>query len=167
MKILILSDIHGNWPALEAVLANESNWQALFFLGDVVEYGPDPKPCLDFLRQHADFYVRGNHDHAIAYAADCGCGGDFREMSVATRQWHRTVLEEKELGFLRRMPIIQSTIVGLARDRGGEACYAVWEKGKLTLMRVDYDASTTVARLEQSPLDKNIVAQLREVLTKQ
>jgi predicted phosphodiesterase len=37
MKILILSDIHGNWPALQAVQVAESKWDALFFLGDVID----------------------------------------------------------------------------------------------------------------------------------
>ena len=110
MKILILSDIHGNLPALEAVLATESNWDALFFLGDVVDYGPEPKPCLDFIRRNADFYVRGNHDHALAYGVDCGCRADLRAMSVATRHWHQTLLDENDLDFLKLMPIIHSTI---------------------------------------------------------
>ncbi|MDZ7290315.1 MAG: metallophosphatase family protein [candidate division KSB1 bacterium] len=227
MKILILSDIHANLPALEAVLATEPKWDALFFLGDVVDYGPEPKPCLDFIRQRADFYVRGNHDHALAYDADCGCRSDFRPMSVATRQWHRTLLRENDLHFLQRLPIIHSTIadgknfwlahaspsgdltcymnaeeviaasadidadvilvghthlpflrevegkifcnpgsVGLARDRGGEACYAVWENGRLMLKRTAYDVSATIARLEQSPLDNEIVEALRKVLKK-
>ncbi len=228
MKILILSDIHGNLPALEAVLTAESNWDALFFLGDVVDYGPEPKSCLDFVSRNADFYVRGNHDHALAYDVDCGCRGDFHAMSVATRQWHRTLMAENDLHFLRRMPIIQSTVadgkrfwlahaspngelsrylnadeviaacaridadvillghthlpflrevkgkifcnpgsVGLARDHGGEACYALWRDDQLTLKRVSYDVSATIARLEKAPLENKIVDALRVVLTKQ
>ena len=42
MKLLILSDIHGNWPALEAVIQAESSWDAVAFCGDVVDYGPHP-----------------------------------------------------------------------------------------------------------------------------
>jgi protein phosphatase len=48
MKILIISDIHANWHALQAVLAKEG-YDALVFLGDVVDFGPDPKNCVNFL----------------------------------------------------------------------------------------------------------------------
>ena len=49
MKILILSDIHANWYALEAILDKES-YDALVFLGDEhVDFGPTPRKCLKFL----------------------------------------------------------------------------------------------------------------------
>ncbi len=48
MKILILSDIHANWYALEAILDKES-YDALVFLGDAVDFGPSPRKCLKFL----------------------------------------------------------------------------------------------------------------------
>lgn len=70
MKILIISDIHANWHALEAVLARESH-DALIFLGDAVDFGPDPKSCVDFLMRSskARFWgVRGDHDPRASYA---------------------------------------------------------------------------------------------------
>lgn len=48
MKILILSDIHANWYALEAIL-NKESYDALVFLGDVVDFGPSPRNCIKFL----------------------------------------------------------------------------------------------------------------------
>ena len=48
MKILVLSDIHANWYALEAILAKES-YDTLIFLGDVVDFGPNPRKCVRFL----------------------------------------------------------------------------------------------------------------------
>ena len=48
MKILILSDIHANWHALEALLSKES-YEYLIFLGDIVDFGPDPRECTRFL----------------------------------------------------------------------------------------------------------------------
>jgi len=111
LKVLILSDIHANWSALTAVLDAESDWDVLFFLGDIVDYGPEPKSCLQYIKENADFYVRGNHDHAMAYGVDCGSRNDFHDLSVLTRQWHRTLLQEDDLDFLRCMPIIQNTII--------------------------------------------------------
>ncbi|HEX2869385.1 MAG TPA: metallophosphoesterase family protein [Ignavibacteriales bacterium] len=109
MKTLVLSDIHGNLPALEAILEKESGFDTCLFLGDVVDYGPFPKECIQFLMDNMDFGVMGNHDNAIANNVDCGCRGDFRKFSVETRQWHKALLGKEELGFLRHLPTIQKT----------------------------------------------------------
>ncbi len=103
MKILIVSDIHANWPALSAVVASEP-YDRLICLGDLVDYGPHPRPCLEYIRQHADWVIRGNHDNALGFDVDCGCRGDFRELSVSTRAWHRTLVHEDDLAFLRNLP---------------------------------------------------------------
>jgi len=105
MKVLILSDIHGNWPALEAVLAAEPEHDAVVFCGDVVDYGPQPVPCLRWVAENADHVVRGNHDNALAFDADCGCMSTFREYSIATRAWHRGLLNNGDVSFLRLMPL--------------------------------------------------------------
>ncbi len=108
MKILILSDIHANLPALQAVIDKENDYDSLIFLGDVVDYGPHPKECVKFLRENANFYVRGNHDNALGYDVDCNCMGTFREYSISTREWHKTLLDEIDIRFLRNMPTIDS-----------------------------------------------------------
>ncbi len=106
MRLLILSDIHGNWPALEAVLAAEPEYDAVVSCGDVVDYGPQPVECLRWLMVHAGHVVRGNHDNALGFGVDCRCMGGFRAYSVATRAWHRTLLSEQDHEFLRRMPTL-------------------------------------------------------------
>jgi len=103
-RLLILSDIHGNWPALEAVLAAEPERDAAVFCGDVVDYGPEPVECLRWLVQNTTHAVRGNHDNALASGVDCQCMGTFRDYSVATRDWHRTLLRDQDREFLRQMP---------------------------------------------------------------
>lgn len=105
-KLLILSDIHGNWPALQAVLDAEPQFDMAVFCGDVVDYGPEPIPCLHWVRRHCEHVVRGNHDNALAFDVDCRCMGSFREYSLATRAWHRTLLSEANCEFLREMPTI-------------------------------------------------------------
>jgi protein phosphatase len=107
MTLLILSDIHGNWPALEAVLAAEPERNAVVFCGDVVDYGPQPVECLRWLMVNAGHIVRGNHDNALGYGADCQCMGSFREYSLATRDWHRPLLSEADREFLRGMPTLE------------------------------------------------------------
>jgi putative phosphoesterase len=106
MKLLVLSDIHGNWPALEAVLRAEPDFDAVAFCGDVVDYGPCPVECLRWVADHADHAVRGNHDNALGFDLDCRCMGSFREYSLATRAWHRTLLGDSDRQFLREMPTL-------------------------------------------------------------
>jgi len=109
MKTLILSDIHGNLPALEAVLKAEGNYDACLFIGDVVDYGPFPKECIRFLIDEMDVGVLGNHDNAIAHDVDCGCRGDFKQFSEETRAWHKTLLDDGDVRFLRSLPPLTQT----------------------------------------------------------
>jgi len=218
MKLLILSDIHGNWPALEAVLRAEPDHEAVAFCGDVVDYGPYPVECLRWLAENAAFLVRGNHDNALGFDLDCRCMGSFREASLATREWHRTLLSRSDQDFLRDLPtltwfewegkhfrmshatpqgdlyeylpedqwgdriqgldadfvllghthvqgqrsfgpttVVNPGSVGLARDGGGEACYAVWQGGRMELRRIAYDVERTVAALRQAPLPGQVI----------
>ncbi len=63
MVYLILSDIHANWEALEAVLAAaQGQYQRVLCCGDVVGYGADPNPVADWVRHNTLTTVRGNHD---------------------------------------------------------------------------------------------------------
>ncbi len=64
MRIAVLSDIHSNLPALEAVLASVGSVDAIWQLGDVVGYGPDPGAVVARLREAGAIGVRGNHDAA-------------------------------------------------------------------------------------------------------
>ncbi|HLE24157.1 MAG TPA: metallophosphoesterase family protein [Thermodesulfobacteriota bacterium] len=106
MKILVLSDIHANWYALEAILAKES-YNALIFLGDVVDFGPNPRKCVRFLMDSSRnrfWGVRGDHDHALAYGINCGSSLNLRELSMKTREWGEGLVASDEVGFLRRLP---------------------------------------------------------------
>ncbi|MFH2002965.1 MAG: metallophosphoesterase [Planctomycetota bacterium] len=69
MKALI-SDIHGNFEALKAVFEDIDAHKAeeVYFLGDVVGYGPEPEACIDMLEKRCSVFLMGNHDHAILSA---------------------------------------------------------------------------------------------------
>ncbi len=225
MRLLILSDIHGNWPALEAVLTAEPEHDAVVFCGDVVDYGPQPVECLRWLTVHAGHVVRGNHDNAIGFGVDCQCMGTFREYSLATRDWHRTLLSDQDREFLRQMPtvdwfewegrhfraahatpqgdlfeylnmdqwgervaglkedfvllghthvqgmrtfgkvtVVNPGSVGLARDRRGKACYAVYKEGQMDLKRIPYAVGRTAALLRAAPLPNRVIEGLISVL---
>ena len=72
MKLLIISDVHANWPALRAVLESESDADDTLCLGDLVHYGPHPAECVAWARQMlpAGWVIQGDHDWAA------GGGGD-------------------------------------------------------------------------------------------
>ena len=63
MRILVVSDIHGNWPALAAI---DEPHDVCLCLGDLVDYGPDPARCVRWAMEHAHYAIRGNHDHGVA-----------------------------------------------------------------------------------------------------
>jgi diadenosine tetraphosphatase ApaH/serine/threonine PP2A family protein phosphatase len=68
VRLAVLSDIHSNWPALEAVAAvlDAESPDAILYGGDVVGYGADPALCLEWVRDRCDAAVLGNHDLAVA-----------------------------------------------------------------------------------------------------
>jgi putative phosphoesterase len=105
VKILIISDVHGNAEALNAL--NES-YDELWVLGDLVTYGPEPVEIVRQLRQGASVIVRGNHDHAVGYDVDPRCSPPFRAMAEATRQLAMQTLLDDDKHFLRDLPLTAS-----------------------------------------------------------
>jgi predicted phosphodiesterase len=66
MKVLVISDIHGNRTALEAVLKAAGDINAVWCLGDIIGYGPDPNDCVSIVRDLPNLVcLRGNHDSAV------------------------------------------------------------------------------------------------------
>jgi putative phosphoesterase len=102
VRTLVVSDIHGNWPALEAVAAVPHD--AVVCLGDVVGYGPQPAACLRWLRASGATMVQGNHDRSLADGVPSRCRVDFEWLAAATRHVARGQLTEEEKAFLRALP---------------------------------------------------------------
>ncbi len=101
MRICIISDLHAN---LEALAALPTDYDELWVLGDLVNYGPDPWATIDFVRSHATVAVRGNHDHAVAFGVDCRCSARFRAMAEATGEYTSSVLQGRDRQFLGELP---------------------------------------------------------------
>ncbi|HEY7029185.1 MAG TPA: YfcE family phosphodiesterase [Gemmatimonadales bacterium] len=108
MRILILSDIHGNAAALEAIIAQES-FDKVVCLGDVVGYGPEPAACLRWLRRHSALVVQGNHDRALGDRVPPGCTPAFQWLADATFHIGEAQLTPEERGYLAELP--RSTLV--------------------------------------------------------
>ena len=107
MKLLLISDLHGNLEALDAVLGNV-NYDRAVCMGDLVDYGPDPGAVIDWVRNNCMAVIRGNHDNAVGFMVDCGCGYKYKHLSVATREYTWKVLSEADMEFLRGIPLTRA-----------------------------------------------------------
>ncbi len=84
MRVLIYSDIHANLEALNA-LFSEVKYDKSVFLGDIVDYGPNPAESLDIVLRESDYIIQGNHDYAAGTGEDCNCAPAMHDVSVLTR----------------------------------------------------------------------------------
>ena len=100
-KILVISDIHGNFEALKAV---PDDYDELWVLGDLVNYGPQPAEVIDFVRSEATLVVRGNHDDAVAFDRDPRCSPAFRRAAEETREYTASVLSPEDKAYLAELP---------------------------------------------------------------
>ncbi len=104
MRYAILSDIHANLHALEAVLSDieKNNPERIICLGDVVGYGAYPNECLELIHQHVDKVIAGNHDHAAVGLTDIGA---FNQFAFHAALWTRKVLTREHNQYLRGLPL--------------------------------------------------------------
>lgn len=123
MKILVISDIHANLTALEAVLADAGSYDATWCLGDLVGYGPDGNECVQRVRGLPNLQcVRGNHDLAICGDADLGI---FNHEASEAIMVSREMIAPETFEFLRNLPEkLVSQLVTLVH---GSPRNPVWE----------------------------------------
>jgi putative phosphoesterase len=113
MRILLIADIHANWPALQAVAAEPHD--VCICLGDLVDYGLDPVPCISWVRDHAQHVVRGNHDHGAAQNVVISGRTGFKYLTGITRPLTRERLSDSDLRFLSRMPVTRQVTLDNTR----------------------------------------------------
>lgn len=102
MKTLVISDIHANLTALEAVLDDAGDFEATWCLGDVVGYGPDPNECIERIRLLPNLTcLVGNHDAAVIEEIDITSFNLEARISVG---WTQSVINAASLKFLRDLP---------------------------------------------------------------
>ncbi|HET9094848.1 MAG TPA: metallophosphoesterase family protein [Solirubrobacteraceae bacterium] len=124
MRVAIITDVHANRQALEAVLEaiGASDCESTWCLGDVVGYGADPDACAELIREHAAICLAGNHDLAVTGALSAE---DFSEIARRAAEWTASVISPETRRFLELLePRDESQLVSLyhasARD-------PVWE----------------------------------------
>ena len=101
MIVAVLSDIHANLPALDAVLASLGTVDAVWHLGDVVGYGAEPDGVVERLRDIGAVGVKGNHD-------DAACGGpsiaEFNPTARIAAEWTRAHMSPDTREYLTALP---------------------------------------------------------------
>lgn len=104
MHYAVISDVHANLEAIEAVLKDikKRTAEGIIFLGDAVGYGPNPNECMAILNEKCRTLIAGNHDRAVAGLTDIG---RFNEYAVAAILWTREVLTDKNKKIIEGLPI--------------------------------------------------------------
>jgi diadenosine tetraphosphatase ApaH/serine/threonine PP2A family protein phosphatase len=102
MRALIISDIHSNLEALDAVLGTAPEHNAIWNLGDTVGYAANPNEVIERVQHIECLSIRGNHDRACTSAAD---NDDFSPLADQAVQWTRSVLTPEHFQWLERLPL--------------------------------------------------------------
>jgi predicted phosphodiesterase len=122
MRCLVLSDIHSNLEAFEAVLEDAASVDQVWCLGDVVGYGPDPNACVELLRSQPHLCIAGNHDWATLGKLD------LREFNPDAREanlWNREQLDSDSLAYLNALP--EKLVEGSFTLSHGSPRHPIWE----------------------------------------
>jgi predicted phosphodiesterase len=138
MRIAVLSDIHGNLPALEAVLEALRPYDAVWQLGDIVGYGPQPDEVVARLMAENAIGVRGNHDSAAIGALDTD---SFNDDARAAVEWTAKQINPETRRWLEALPL--RSIDGPFTLVHGSPRDPTWE----------YVYSSTIARANLSAFD--------------
>ncbi len=112
MRILLIADIHANWPALQAITEPHD---VCLFLGDLVDYGLEPTPCINWVRTHAKYSVRGNHDHGVAQFISVSAKTGFKYLTGVTRPVTQERLLPEDRLFLSRLPVTRTVSLNGSR----------------------------------------------------
>jgi diadenosine tetraphosphatase ApaH/serine/threonine PP2A family protein phosphatase len=123
MRILVISDIHANLTALEAVLQDAGEIDATWCLGDLVGYGPDPNECINRIRQLPNSTcLIGNHDAAALEKIDIRSFNPEARLAILwTQEW----LEPANKDYLSSLPDHQ--VIGDVTIAHGSPRQPVWE----------------------------------------
>lgn len=123
MKVLILSDVHSNQIALEAVVADVPTFDAIWNIGDTIGYGPRPRECLDFMVHHrAQPVLAGNHDLACIGEVNLN---EFNPVAQIAARWTALQLGSDHRSYLNELPAM--TLVDGYTLAHGSPRAPIWE----------------------------------------
>ena len=105
MRIAVLSDVHGNTPALKAIIESikQNNIDRIIYLGDVVGIGPEPDKCLDLIIENNIEMVLGNHE--LYYVRGTEIDPEMSDYEREHHNWIKNLLTDKHYEFLSKCPL--------------------------------------------------------------
>jgi predicted phosphodiesterase len=123
MRILIISDIHANLTALDAVLDDAPQVDAVWCLGDLVGYGPDPNECVKRVQELPNLVcLFGNHDAAVTGKIDIGSFNNEARLAVL---WTQSVIEQENIDYLKALN--PQTVIDSVHLAHGSPRQPIWE----------------------------------------
>lgn len=123
MRILVLSDIHANFPALEAVLSDAADaWDEIWCLGDSIGYGPNPNECVGKMQELASVCLIGNHDQAGLGLLDVT---GFNPIARRAVEWTQAELSAETTAYLNQLDAKQ--VLGDFTLAHGSPRDPIWE----------------------------------------
>jgi len=132
MRIAIISDIHSNLPALEAVFQKIADLkvEAVYCLGDIIGYGPFPTECVDLVRTRCVAAIKGNHDSGLLGETPTD---HFNHYGQAALKWTKNKIAPQNLEYLRSLPLTYTdhdcTFVHSSPHEPGEWTYLMsWDQ---------------------------------------
>lgn len=124
MQILVISDVHANLTALEAVLSDAGEFDTVWFLGDLVGYGPDPNECIDRIRALPGLVaLLGNHDAATLAKLNVDT---FNAEARQAVYWTRDNIEPENLEYLDNLPSLVEVTEDITLAHGSPR-QPIWE----------------------------------------
>ncbi len=108
MRILVVSDIHSNYAALAAI---DEPHDLCLCIGDLVDYGPDPGPCVQWSMDHVQHAIRGNHDHGVAQSVPVTGDNGFRYLTRVSRPYQWPALNAEQRRYLVQLPLTRRLVV--------------------------------------------------------
>ncbi len=124
MRILVMSDIHANYTALEAVLKDAGEVDETWCLGDLVGYGPDPNAVVEEIQEIKNLTcLMGNHDVGVIGKMSLDT---FNGEAKRSLMYHEQVLSASNMDFIKSLPS-KSRVRGEATMAHGSPRDPVWE----------------------------------------
>ena len=122
MRILVISDVHSNLTALNAVLKDAGDVDSIWSLGDIVGYGPHPNECIARLNEFEHVAIAGNHDWAVLGKLDLA---DFNTDARNANLWTRDQLTPKSEAYLDSLP--ETIVADNLTLAHGSPRHPIWE----------------------------------------
>jgi diadenosine tetraphosphatase ApaH/serine/threonine PP2A family protein phosphatase len=141
LRLAVLSDIHGNYDALQAVLEalEKEAIDAYACLGDIVGYGPQPCECLHEIQRRGSFVIAGNHDYAVTERIGMDT---FNSLAKDAILWTKAQLSAEDLQFLASLPLVE-------KADGAELVHgSLYAPELFDYVQTSYDAYLSMSRMK-------------------